>query len=110
MKPRSLRPLLSIALLLFVALLSLPPVILGQQSSTQSSPSLPDLRKTADLGNADAQYRLGLMYDKGLGVPQDYAEAAKWYRKAAKRISRTSEVRQVGSAISESFPCLRSVG
>ena len=50
------------------------------------------------------------MYDKGLGVPQDYAEAAKWYRKAAKRISRTSEVRQVGSAISESFPCLRSVG
>jgi TPR repeat protein len=23
------------------------------------------------------------MYEDGLGVPQDYAEAVKWYRKAA---------------------------
>ncbi|EQD52048.1 Sel1 repeat family, partial [mine drainage metagenome] len=27
----------------------------------------------------------GLMYDKGHGVPQDYAEALKWYRLAAKQ-------------------------
>ena len=25
------------------------------------------------------------MYDKGQGVPQDYAEAVKWYRKAAEQ-------------------------
>ncbi len=25
------------------------------------------------------------MYDKGLGVTQDYAQAAKWYRKAAEQ-------------------------
>jgi hypothetical protein len=25
------------------------------------------------------------MYDKGQGIPQDYAEAAKWYRKAAEQ-------------------------
>ncbi len=25
------------------------------------------------------------MYDKGLGVPQDYAEAMKWWRKAAEQ-------------------------
>ncbi len=25
------------------------------------------------------------MYDKGRGVPQDYAEAMKWYRKAAEQ-------------------------
>jgi TPR repeat protein len=26
---------------------------------------------------------LGTLYEHGLGVPQDYAEAAKWYRKAS---------------------------
>jgi len=39
-------------------------------------------RKAADQGGADAQNRLGLMYEKGRGVP-DYAEAVRWYRKAA---------------------------
>ena len=33
--------------------------------------------------NADAQVKLGIMYNDGLGVRQDQAEAAKWYRKAA---------------------------
>ena len=32
-----------------------------------------------------AQYNLGLSYDKGLGVPQNYAQAALWYRKAAEQ-------------------------
>jgi TPR repeat protein len=32
-----------------------------------------------------AQYHLGFMYQRGLGVPKDYKEAAKWYRKAADR-------------------------
>ena len=36
-------------------------------------------------GNADAQYNLGLMYNNGDGVPQDYAEAVKWYRLAAEQ-------------------------
>jgi hypothetical protein len=30
----------------------------------------------------EAQFNLGLMFDKCQGMPQDYAEAAKWYRKA----------------------------
>ena len=30
-----------------------------------------------------AQFNLGFMYDEGQGVPQDYAEALKWYRLAA---------------------------
>ena len=37
----------------------------------------------AKAGNTDARYWLGVMYEIGQGVPQDYAEAAKWYRKAA---------------------------
>ncbi len=40
-------------------------------------------RKAADQGNAPAQHNLGVMYDTGLGVAQDYAQAAQWFRKAA---------------------------
>ena len=42
-------------------------------------------RPLADQGDAGAQLNLGLMYDNGRGVPQDYAAAVKWYRKAADR-------------------------
>ena len=42
-------------------------------------------RKKAEQGNADAQHRLGFLYSKGLGVPQDYVEAVKWKRKAAEQ-------------------------
>ena len=41
------------------------------------------IRPLADQGNADAQYALGFMYARGQGVPQNYAEAAKWWRLAA---------------------------
>ena len=39
--------------------------------------------KTAEQGFAAAQSNLGDMFNKGWGVPQDDAEAAKWYRRAA---------------------------
>lgn len=42
-------------------------------------------RLAAEQGNASAQHNLGAMYDKGRGVPQDYAEAAKWFRLPAKQ-------------------------
>ena len=41
------------------------------------------VRKAVELGDADAQSNLGDVYYYGWGVPQDYAQAAKWYRKAA---------------------------
>jgi TPR repeat protein len=37
----------------------------------------------AETGDAAAQFRLGSMYHHGKGVPQDDAEAVKWYHKAA---------------------------
>jgi uncharacterized protein len=43
------------------------------------------LRPLAEQGDASAQYNLGLMFDKGQGVPQDYATALSWYRKAAEQ-------------------------
>ena len=42
-------------------------------------------RALADQGNAVAQYKLGLMYYTGQGVPMDRVEAVKWYLKAAER-------------------------
>jgi TPR repeat protein len=38
---------------------------------------------SADQGDANAQFNVGSMYDDGLGVPQNYKEALKWYRLAA---------------------------
>ena len=35
------------------------------------------------LGNADAQFRLGRMYSLGRGVPRDDRRALEWYRRAA---------------------------
>ena len=41
--------------------------------------------KEADQGNADAQYILGLFYDKGYGVNKDIVKAGKLYYKAAEQ-------------------------
>lgn len=43
------------------------------------------LRPLAEQGNAEAQFNLGIMYDKGRGVNQDDAEAVKWFRLAAEQ-------------------------
>ena len=42
-------------------------------------------RKAAEQGLADAQSNLGWMYERGEGVPQDYAEAVKRYRLASEQ-------------------------
>ena len=39
----------------------------------------------AEKGYATSQYSVGVLYDRGQGVPQDHAQAAKWYRKAAEQ-------------------------
>ena len=46
----------------------------------------------ANGGNASAQFYLGLMYYSGAGVPQNYSQAAVWYRKAADQGDRKSVV------------------
>jgi hypothetical protein len=40
-------------------------------------------RLRAEHGDAKAEASLGNMYSHGQGIPQDYAEALRWYRKAA---------------------------
>ena len=47
--------------------------------------ALREWRPLAEQGDAKAQHNLGVMYRKGRGVPQDDAEAVKWYSKAAEQ-------------------------
>ena len=49
------------------------------------TPEIAALRARAEAGDAEAQYDLGVMYASGEGVPQDYAEAVRWYRLAAEQ-------------------------
>ena len=42
-------------------------------------------RRAAELGDASAQFKMALMYDRGNGMPQDYTEAVRWYRKSAEQ-------------------------
>jgi TPR repeat protein len=57
--------------------------------STITSEDIKVFREHAELGNADAQYALGIAYGElngGLGgVQEDNTEALKWYRKAAEQ-------------------------
>jgi TPR repeat protein len=42
-----------------------------------------ELRPLAEKGNAEAQYRVGLMYEFGKGFPVDKPQAVSWLRKSA---------------------------
>ena len=64
--------------LLFVLALAVIPVGVDAQGT-----ELAQLRALAEQGNAVAQYNLGFRYANGDGVPQDNAEAERWYRLAA---------------------------
>ena len=44
-----------------------------------------DCRVRAEQGDADAQFNLGVVYERGQGVLQDYKESVKWYRKSAEQ-------------------------
>ena len=50
-----------------------------------SADSLAALISAAEQGEAAAQFNLGVMYYNGEGVPQDYAEAVRWFRAAAEQ-------------------------
>jgi TPR repeat protein len=45
--------------------------------------ALREWQPLAEQGNAHAQNYLGVLCDKGHGVPQDYVQAHKWYNLAA---------------------------
>lgn len=57
-----------------------------EQTAAFPPPKSKDLHAVqtqASQGDAEAQNSLGELYAKGMGMPQDYAEARAWYEKAA---------------------------
>ena len=45
--------------------------------------TLRELKALAEKGDADSQFKVGLIYYSGQGVTRDYLEALNWFRKAA---------------------------
>ena len=65
-------------------------------------------KEVAEQGDSYAQRFLGDSYYLGLGVTQDYAEAAKWYKKAAEQGDSVSQIiigamYEKGKGISKDF-------
>jgi TPR repeat protein len=50
-------------------------------------------KRDAAAGKAEAQFALGGFYEHGrMGMPQDYQQAAYWYRKAAEQDHHASQL------------------
>ncbi len=65
---------------LVAAVAVLVALTVGVQAQTPENDAL---RVRAEAGDAEAQFSLGSMYANGEGVPQDDAEAVRWFRLAA---------------------------
>ena len=82
----------SAALILIISFLMARPILAGPVEDSRKAYRGGDyktayqlIKPQAEKGDAVAQFFLGYLYDEGKGVPQDYDEAVKWYRKAAKQ-------------------------
>lgn len=62
-----------------------PAVDTSENNRAEYEAAAKALRKSAEEGDASAQFRLGQLYDEGTGVPQDYRRAMEWFEKAAKQ-------------------------
>jgi len=57
----------------------------GKQIQLQEEANFRELLQKAELGDAEAQYGLGLLYEGGNGVDRDPVRGIAWYRKAAEQ-------------------------
>jgi len=88
-----MKPLLWVAL----SIVTLPQRIAAQgaagvEKQTVSEPSISDLRRDAESGNPEAQYKLGLHYLDASDVSRDDTEGLKWLRKSAEAGHPLSQV------------------
>ncbi|HHI76044.1 MAG TPA: sel1 repeat family protein [Gammaproteobacteria bacterium] len=56
-----------------------------QQLTERQAQALAALRQAAEAGDAEAQYRLGMLYGNGEGVALDHARAEHWFSQAARQ-------------------------
>ena len=81
-------PRIPIALILLIVYLSTPAWAdfqagMEADDSGDYATALREWRPLAEHGDSTAQAALGLLYEKGRGVPQDYVQAQMWYNLAA---------------------------
>ena len=76
-RPTSIRTTLAVSVL---ALMLIAPWTFGQDPDP-----ITELRRQAEQGDVEAQFQLGFRYATGRGIPQDDAEAVRWYRLAAEQ-------------------------
>jgi len=56
-----------------------------QDPGSEPSQALQALQESAKRGDAEAQYRLGMLYGNGEGLPLDHAQAEYWFGQAARQ-------------------------
>ncbi len=83
---------LLISFVVFVLVLPTSAAIADNYDDALQAANVGDYKKAyqlwlidAEKGSAVAQRNIGLMYDEGLGVPQNGKKAVKWYRMAAEQ-------------------------
>ncbi len=82
-KPGALSCVAILAALVMGLVLAAPAAAQSLRPPSQSM--VAGLMLKAREGNARDQYLVGLLYERGQGLPQDYTQAAQWYGKAAKQ-------------------------
>ena len=71
--------------------------------------AIPLFIDVAEQGNSDAQGMLGVMYQQGIGILEDYQKAAYWYRKAAEQghafaLNNLAIMHLAGHGVKQDFP------
>ena len=57
----------------------------GSSGQRVQAKSLPELRKLAGQGDAEAQWQMGVRFHSGEGLPHDDAQAMQWFQRAAEQ-------------------------
>ena len=76
--------------LLLLALLATPAAAVTVEDPT----GLENLRKSAEGGDAEAMFEIGILYEFGYRMPDNKAPALAWYRLAAEAGSSKAAIRQ----------------
>jgi len=67
------------------ALTELGKIYLSNKNTSDYVKAFSYFTRAALRGNSEAQFELGNMYFRGLGIPKDFVEALNWYTKAAQQ-------------------------
>lgn len=77
------------ALMIFL-LIGTADLSLAQQGNDEQR-QFQEVRSKAEQGDANAQYSLGYVYEKGEIIPRNTEESMKWYRKAFEQIRKSAK-------------------